>query len=94
VLIDADRRGLTPVSHTNMTPYGEIQLRTDRRLNLTGVPRPRPDPGAISRPHHPDGHRERHRLRGGDVVAVYSDTIGYRIIDALRDAGLATTRRR
>jgi hypothetical protein len=31
---------------------------------------------------------------GGDVAAVYSDTIGYRIIDALRDAGLAITRRR
>jgi len=28
------------------------------------------------------------------VVAVYSDTIGYRIIDAPRDAGLAITRRR
>ncbi|MFD8531689.1 hypothetical protein ACFV0L_30160 [Streptosporangium canum] len=31
VLADADRRGLTPLFHTNMTPYGEIQLRTDRR---------------------------------------------------------------
>jgi hypothetical protein len=38
VLTDADRRGLTPVFHTNMTPYGEIQLRTDRRLDLTGIP--------------------------------------------------------
>ena len=37
VLADADPRGLTPVFHT-MTPYGEIQLRTDRRLDLTGVP--------------------------------------------------------
>ena len=37
-LTDADRRGLTPVFHTNMTPYGEIQLRTDRRLDLTGIP--------------------------------------------------------
>jgi hypothetical protein len=45
VLTDADRRGLTPVFHTNMTPYGEIRLRTDRRLDLTGIPRPRPDPG-------------------------------------------------
>jgi hypothetical protein len=44
VLTDADRRGLTPVFHTNMTPYGEIQLRTDRRLDLTDIPRPRPDP--------------------------------------------------
>ena len=38
VLTDADRRGLTPVFHTNMTPYGEIQLRTDRRLDRTGIP--------------------------------------------------------
>ncbi|MGV9838044.1 Tn3 family transposase [Nocardia niigatensis] len=37
VLTDADRRGLTPIFHTNMTPYGEIQLRTDRRLDLTGL---------------------------------------------------------
>jgi TnpA family transposase len=37
VLTDADRRGLTPVFYTNMTPYGEIQLRTDRRLDLTGI---------------------------------------------------------
>ena len=38
LIADADRRGLTPVFHTNMTPYGEIQLRTDRRLDLTGIP--------------------------------------------------------
>jgi TnpA family transposase len=38
VLTDADRRGLTPIFHANMTPYGEIQLRTDRRLDLAGVP--------------------------------------------------------
>ena len=38
VLTDADRRGLTPLFHTNMTPYGEIQLRTDRRLDLTDLP--------------------------------------------------------
>jgi hypothetical protein len=37
VLTDADRRGLTPLFHTNMTPYGEIQLRTDRRLDLTDL---------------------------------------------------------
>jgi len=30
----------------------------------------------------------------GDVVAVYAETIGYRIIDALREHGLAITRRR
>ncbi|MDF2709605.1 MAG: transposase Tn3 family protein [Nonomuraea muscovyensis] len=30
----ADRRGLTPLFHTNMTPYGEIQLRPD----LTDLP--------------------------------------------------------
>jgi Tn3 transposase DDE domain len=38
VLTDAGRRGLTPVFHTNMTPYGDIQLRTGRRLDLTGIP--------------------------------------------------------
>jgi hypothetical protein len=26
-LTDADRRGLTPIFHANVTPYGEIQLR-------------------------------------------------------------------
>ena len=43
VLTDADPRGLTPVFHTNMTPYGEIQLRTDRRLDLTASLQLRPD---------------------------------------------------
>lgn len=38
VLTDADRRGLTPLFHTDMTPYGEIRLRTDRRLDLTDLP--------------------------------------------------------
>ncbi|MEU6782014.1 hypothetical protein ABZ912_22650 [Nonomuraea angiospora] len=38
MLTDADRRGLTPIFHSNMSPYGEIQLRTDRRLELTGLP--------------------------------------------------------
>ena len=37
VLTDADRRGLTPLFHTNMTPYGDIQL-LNRRLDLTGTP--------------------------------------------------------
>lgn len=31
---DTDRRGLTPLFHTNMTPYGDIQLNMDRRLDL------------------------------------------------------------
>ena len=31
---DADRRGLTPLFTVNMTPYSEIQLNLDRRLNL------------------------------------------------------------
>jgi len=31
---DADRRGLTPLFTMNMTPYGEIQLNLNRRLNL------------------------------------------------------------
>ncbi|MET8006580.1 Tn3 family transposase [Nonomuraea glycinis] len=38
VLTDVDRRGLTPLFHTNMTPYGTVQLRPDRRLDLTGLP--------------------------------------------------------
>ena len=33
-LSDADRRGLTPLFTMNMTPYGDIQLNLDRRLNL------------------------------------------------------------
>jgi hypothetical protein len=31
-------QGLRPLRDPNMTPYGKIQLRTDRRLDLTGVP--------------------------------------------------------
>jgi TnpA family transposase len=31
---DADRRGLTPLFTVNMTPYGEIQLNLERRLDL------------------------------------------------------------
>ena len=31
---------------------------------------------------------------GGDAAAVYAETIGYHLIDALRGAGLAITRRR
>jgi hypothetical protein len=31
---DADRRGLTPLFTVDMTPYGEIQLNLDRRLDL------------------------------------------------------------
>jgi hypothetical protein len=42
VLTDVDRRGLTPLFHTNMTPYGTVQLRPERRLDLTGAP---PAPG-------------------------------------------------
>nr|WP_231618707.1 Tn3 family transposase [Nonomuraea sp. SBT364] len=38
VLTDVDRRGLTPLFHTNMTPYGTVQLRPDQRLDLTGFP--------------------------------------------------------
>jgi DNA invertase Pin-like site-specific DNA recombinase len=45
VLGDADRRGLTPLFTSNMTPYGDIQLDTSRRLDL-GTLRPsnRPKP--------------------------------------------------
>jgi hypothetical protein len=38
ILTDADRRGITPLFHTNMTPYGEVQLRRDRRLDLSATP--------------------------------------------------------
>lgn len=38
VLTDMDRRGLTPLFRTSMTPYGEIRLRTDRRLDRTDLP--------------------------------------------------------
>lgn len=31
---DADRRGLTPLFTSDMTPYGDIQLDTSRRLAL------------------------------------------------------------
>nr|WP_245974800.1 transposase [Thermomonospora umbrina] len=48
VLTDADRRGLTPLFHTNMTPYGELRLRTDRRLDLTDLPAARAAHGPIS----------------------------------------------
>jgi hypothetical protein len=34
VLREADQRGLTPLFTSNMTPYGEVQLRPDRRLDL------------------------------------------------------------
>ncbi|MBB5781862.1 Tn3 family transposase [Nonomuraea jabiensis] len=40
VLTDVDRRGLTPLFTTNMTPYGTVQLRRDRRLDLIGPPPP------------------------------------------------------
>lgn len=37
VLGDADRRGLTPLFTSNMTPYGDIQLDTSRRLAIGGT---------------------------------------------------------
>jgi TnpA family transposase len=40
---EADQRGLTPLFTMNMTPYGEVQLRPDRRLDLSAPP---PDNGA------------------------------------------------
>jgi hypothetical protein len=38
VLTGVDQRDLTPVCHTNMTPYGEIQLNLDKRLALSTIP--------------------------------------------------------
>jgi hypothetical protein len=43
VLTDADRRGLTPIFHIYMTPYGEIQLNLDKRLALGSI-----EPGQLS----------------------------------------------
>jgi TnpA family transposase len=42
ILGDADRRGLTPLFHTNMTPYGDIQLNMGHRLALTSPDQARP----------------------------------------------------
>jgi hypothetical protein len=39
-LTDTDRRKLTPLFHSNMTPYGIIRLRPDRRLDLSAPPQP------------------------------------------------------
>jgi hypothetical protein len=60
VLGDADRCGLTrPLFHTNVTPYGNIQLNLDR-----GLPAPAHHPGRRryrqdSRGHRPGGHLRR-----------------------------------
>jgi hypothetical protein len=40
VLTAIDRRGLTPLFHTNMTPYGTVVLRPERRLDLSSPPGP------------------------------------------------------
>lgn len=44
---DADQRGLTPLFTVNMTPYGEIQLNLDRRLNLAADNRAAQGPRTI-----------------------------------------------
>ncbi|MFF5265293.1 Tn3 family transposase [Actinomadura viridis] len=46
VLTDVDQRGLTPIFHTNMTPYGEIQLNLDKRLALSAIETPVPPGGS------------------------------------------------
>ncbi len=46
VLTDGDQRGLTPVFHTNMTQYGEIQLNLDKRLALSTIDTPQPPAGS------------------------------------------------
>lgn len=40
MLGEADRRGITPLFTSNMTPYGDIQLDTSRRLSLGTAPTP------------------------------------------------------
>lgn len=37
MLTDADQHGLSPVFHTNMTPYREIPLSLDKRMALSAV---------------------------------------------------------
>jgi hypothetical protein len=49
VLADADQRGLTPLFTSNMTPYGDIQLDTSRRLDLGAAPAEQP-----AQAHEPD----------------------------------------
>jgi TnpA family transposase len=39
-LTDVDQRGLTPLFHSNMTPYGIMRLRPDRRLDLSASTQP------------------------------------------------------
>jgi hypothetical protein len=51
---DADRRGLTPLFTVTMTPYGEIQLNLDPRLDL---------PPAACRPPARTMRRGRHDRR-------------------------------
>ena len=41
-LTDVDQRGLTPLFHSNMTPYGIMRLRPDRRLDLSASTQPAP----------------------------------------------------
>ena len=43
VLGDADRRGITPLFRTNMSPYGDIQLNLNRRLDLAAARPPSDD---------------------------------------------------
>lgn len=47
---EAERRGLTPLFHTNMIPYGDIQLRMGRRLDLSA-----PQPQQSEPPAEPPG---------------------------------------
>ncbi len=43
VLGDADRRGITPLFHTNTSPYGDVQLNLNRRLDLAAARPPSDD---------------------------------------------------
>lgn len=67
--------GLTPLFHTNMTPYGEVQLRRDGRLDLSDASRewtaPRRGDGrrdARPRPLQPRAEGLWEALRQGDRV--------------------------
>jgi Tn3 transposase DDE domain len=65
---DADRRGLTPLFTVNMTPYGEIQLNLDRRLDLAADSRAVQGSGAnVPAVHHCGRVLAIHQLLKGGV---------------------------
>jgi hypothetical protein len=96
VLTGADRRGLTPVFHTHMTPNGEIQLNLDKRLALSAIalqvrrpggnegPARHAWSGAVDQPRDQllGTHRARH---GGELVTVLELNGGFGHLASLHD---------